>query len=882
MTGERLVTEVGRLVRELSEHAADGGRLRERASELVAGWSAIGAEARRAEFEGLRRVADAVADAIAVWERGGPVGERASAAMLRILEIVRLGAIESPDRWPEWSRRSRTELIGLVAALALAPAAPGQPTQAGKPTTTTRSEVASVEPDLLALFVAEVDGAAPRLQELVLALEAGGDEAREGEEAMRIAHSLKGAARIVGLGDLVATLHAAEDTLTAAQRGRSLGPDETQALLRMVDLLSELTRVPVAELPKWLGKRHGTLDEIVAALRRAEGAGGGGTVSQPGPLAPPPSRGAGAETSVGGPAGDARAVRVSADSMSRLLGLAGETVVEARRLGTWSRSTAAVERAQARVGSRAADLRERARLVGDPALITLVDQLAQDVGTVTRLLTSAQASAGQGLERLLDAGERLYVESLRARQRPFAQLLPSMRRQVRDAARALGKNAKLEVSGGATLVDGDVLAAVEPMLHHLLVNALDHGLEPETLRIERGKPAHGTIRVDLKHARGQLSLVVADDGGGIDHERIRKTVIARQLVDELTARNLGRAELLEMLFLPGFTTAKDVSVHSGRGVGLDAVRSECVRLGGRIALTSEVGLSTRFELTLPVTRVVVRALLVVIAGETFALPLAHAGRVVHVSPDDIHNSEGRDYVELDGENVGVIRADEVLELGPPVAQEGNLTLVLLGDDAAQYALVVDATRGEDDLVVRPLDPRLGRVPDVAAAALLADGSPTLVLDADDLMLSIEKLSRRRGRTLLRAARATETETRKRVLVVDDSVTVREVQRQLLGARGYDVDVAVDGVEGWAMLRNGEYDLAVVDVDMPRMNGLELTRTIRADAQLARLPVIIVSYKEGDEDRMRGLEVGADQYLAKSSFHGDQLVNAVRALIGDGR
>ncbi len=875
---DRLRTEVERVVGELGVAAADATRLRARTPELLAGWSTLAAEARRAEFEGLRRVADAVADALAAWERGAPIGERAAPAMARILEIVLAGARESPDRWPDWSRRSRTELIGLVAALALGDGSVRDDVTHGvtlRRTPAARADLpAVVEPDLLALFVAEVDGAAPRLQELVLSLEAGGDPAREGEEAMRIAHSLKGAARIVGLGDLVASLHAAEDTLTAAQRGRPLSPGEIQALLRLVDLLAELTRVPGAELPAWLAKRHGTVEEVFVALRRSEGA-----TAQVSPSASARS-GTGAGTSAPGSVGaDPRALRVSADSISRLLGLAGETVVEARRLAAWSRSTAAVERAQLRVVARTADLRERARTWGDPGAVTLIDQLAHDLAVVTRQLADAQASAGHGLERLLDAGERLYVESLGARQRPFAQLLPSMRRQVRDAARALGKNAKLEVTGGATLVDGDVLASVEPMLHHLLVNALDHGLEPEVERARRGKPPQGTIRVDLTHARGQLSLVVMDDGAGIDHERIRATVIARQLVDELTARNLGRAELVEMLFLPGFSTAKDVSVHSGRGVGLDAVRTECARLGGRIALTSEAEKFTRFELTLPVTRVVVRALLVVIADETFALPLANAGRVVRVSPRDVHNAEGRDYVELDGENVGVIRADEVLELGPPRAQAGDLTLVLLGDEGARYGLVVDGTRGEDDLVVRPLDPRLGRVPDVAAAALLADGSPTLVLDADDLMHSIEKLSRRRGRTLQRAARSTERGAQKRILVVDDSVTVREVQRQLLGARGYLVDVAVDGVEGWAMLRNGQYDLAVVDVDMPRMSGLELTRTIRADARLARLPVIIVSYKEGDEDRMRGLEVGADHYLAKSSFHDDQLANAVRSLIG---
>jgi len=617
------------------------------------------------------------------------------------------------------------------------------------------------------------------------------------------------------------------------------------------------------------------LDQVQARLRVT------------GPATTPAATRAGSEITQAGSSGDARgdasALRVSADAMSRLLGMAGETVVEARRLGAWARSTSNVARAQSRVTARAADVRARARSIGDASLLGLVDSLLGDLDTVSSLLDEAHTVSSQGLARLLDSGERLYLESLRARQRPLAQLVPSMRRQVRDAAVALGKNAKLEVTGAATLVDGDVLAGLEPMLHHLLTNAIDHGLEPAATRGERGKPAQGTIRVELRHARGQLALSVSDDGGGVDHERIRATVIRRSLLDEVTARSLGRQELIEMLFLPGFSTRGDVSVHSGRGVGLDAVRTECTKLGGRIAIVSEPGKFTRFDLTLPMTRVVVRALLISVGGETYALPLAHAGRVVRVSANDVHSAEGRDYVELDGENVGVIRADELLELNQVPASSTDVTLVLLGEEGSRYGLVVDATRGEDDLVVRPLDARLGRVPDVAATALLADGSPTLVLDVDDMMLSIEKISQRRGRTLLRAAASPAGSlAQKHVLVVDDSITVREVQRQLLTARGYRVDVAVDGVEGWAMLRNGSYDAAVVDVDMPRMNGLELVRTIRQDERLSRLPVIIVSYKEGDDDRLRGLEVGADLYLSKSSFHDDQLANAVRQLVGESR
>ena len=730
-----------------------------------------------------------------------------------------------------------------------------------------------VDSDLIALFVVEVDTAAPRLQELVLSIEADGAGPSDAEDAMRIAHSLKGAARIVGLTEIVATLHAAEDALSSAQGGRALSPAEIQALLRLVDLLVELTRVSVSDFARWLARKRGALEEVQGVLRRSNEPRVATVV-----VKHPPER---ESVPVPSATPEARALRLSADSVSRLLGLAGETVVEARRLHAWSRSTAAVERAHAHVVARASDVRNRARSNDDSGLASLVDQLVADVEAANRLLAEARDGATQGLQRLLDAGERLYHESLRARQRPFAQVLVSIRRHVRDTARALGKSAKLDVAGAATPVDGDVLGPVEAILQHLITNALDHGLEAPAARAELGKPTQGTVAVELRHARGQLSLHVTDDGRGIDHEKIRAAVIAKGLIDEVTARSLGRAELLEMLFLPGFSTAKELSVHSGRGVGLDAVRSECARIGGRVSIVSEVGKFTRFELTLPVTRVVVRALLVRIAGDVYALPLAHAGRVVRIAMADVHNSEGRDYVEFDGENVGVIRADEVLEVGRSLERPEHLTLVLLGEWGARYGLAVDAALGEDDLVVRPLDPRLGRVADVGAAALLADGSPTLVLDVADLLLSMEKFSRRRGATLLRGVAAPPNGVgRKRVLVVDDSMTVRAVQRQLLTSRGYEVDEAADGVEAWSMLRARAYHVAVVDVDMPRMNGLELVRAVRADRRLARLPVVIVSYKEGEEDRARGIEAGANQYLAKGSFHDEQLAKAVRALIGE--
>jgi two-component system, chemotaxis family, sensor histidine kinase and response regulator WspE len=293
-----------------------------------------------------------------------------------------------------------------------------------------------------------------------------------------------------------------------------------------------------------------------------------------------------------------------------------------------------------------------------------------------------------------------------------------------------------------------------------------------------------------------------------------------------------------------------------------------------------------------VTRSVLRALVVAIAGEAYAVPLARAQRVVAIDPAAVRMVEGRAYTPVDGENVALVPAREVLEVDGSQAgllpfagraaggTNGAIAAVVVGEPGQRFALEVDAFHGEHDLVVRPLDARLGKVPDVAAASTLSDGTPVLILDVEDLVRSIDALVSGGRLTRARRAAAGAVERRaKRVLVVEDSLTVRELERRLLEGEGYAVDVAVDGMEGWNAVRLGDYDLVLTDVDMPRLNGIELVRRIKADARLRTLPVVIVSYKDRDEDRLRGLEAGADHYVTKSSFQDETLAHLVRDLLG---
>jgi two-component system sensor histidine kinase and response regulator WspE len=251
-----------------------------------------------------------------------------------------------------------------------------------------------------------------------------------------------------------------------------------------------------------------------------------------------------------------------------------------------------------------------------------------------------------------------------------------------------------------------------------------------------------------------------------------------------------------------------------------------------------------------------------------------------VERSEISVMENRQYFTMDKKNIGLIAAHQVLELPKLPARSGSLPVVVVSDQSNSYGLVVDKFLGERDLVVRPLDPRLGKVQDIGAVALMGDGSPILIVDISDLVHSINSLLNTKRLTKVGVDdKATITDQRKRVLVVDDSITVREMERKLLQNRGYTVDVAVDGMDGWNAVRTKHYDLVVSDIDMPRMNGIELVKQIKSHSRFHSIPVIIVSYREHEDDLIQGLEAGADYYLTKSSFHDDALVDAAMNLIG---
>ncbi len=673
------------------------------------------------------------------------------------------------------------------------------------------------------LFRLEAETQVAVLTSGLLALERDATDPRQLEELMRAAHSLKGAARIVGLDAAVRVAHHMEDCFVAAQEGKlTLGRAQTDRLLQGVDLLTRFAQTPESDLGVWEGARSGEITAFVAGLTavlRGEPAAApvpaGGT--HPAPMSSPPGEnhspargddshgqdshspghkngfparqnGSAPATKAPDPApkdAPERVLRVAADSLNRLLGLAGESLVESRWLPPYADNLLRTRRRQGDLASLLEDLRASLASVPlDERQRSRLDEACRESAACAQTLSASHEELEGFVRRSANLSGRLYREAQLSRMRPFADHAQGFPRFVRDTAGSLGKEAHLAIVGAKTQVDRDILEKLEAPLTHLLRNALDHGLESPAERTAAGKPAEGTLTLEARHSAGMLIVTLSDDGRGIDAENLREAIVRKRLTTAETAAKMSEEELLEFLFLPGFSTRDQVTELSGRGVGLDVVRSMVREVRGSVRLTSQAGRGTRCALHLPLTLSVMRALLVEIGGEPYALPLSRIARTLKVPREEIGTLEGRQHFALDGQAVGLVAAHRILELDPPAATPDELPVVVLGENGRRIGLAVGQFLGERELVVQTLDPRLGKLRNISAGAILADRAPVLIVDVDDLLRSVETLASgsRLGEVRFGATAPDEPQRRRqRVLVVDDSLTVRELERKLLTA-----------------------------------------------------------------------------------------------------
>lgn len=642
----------------------------------------------------------------------------------------------------------------------------------------------------------------------------------EGDEetarrARRELHALKGASNMMRLKDLAAVFHDAEGLLGPVVPGAS------QRLLETIDRV------------------HSRVDALGAGDSQPAPGGPGET---PGEAAaePPFARDGGGEPS-------AVEVRVPAATVSELADRSLRLRLLAVGLGT------TVERV-----FQLARLAERGLADRDPR------QVLASISTSLRQLAFDWESGQRNLHQLADA----QLEALlRLQVQPLRPYLLGLGRHARDLARSLDKEVEVEVLAGSSQLDRRIVEALREVFLHLVRNAVDHGVESPEARESRGKRRAGRLRLEATTEGGRVRVSVSDDGSGIDPAAVASAASGRGLMPADEATRLAPADALQLLFLPGFSTRGRAGEVSGRGIGLDAVAEAVRGLGGDLAIRSAVGEGTTVTLDLPVARSADRVLVCTVGQAQVALPAAVVHGFERADGRTLVHQGGRSLLEARGGLVPVQAVGRLL--GAEIPAEAVLVACEVG--GTRLDVLVDDVVGEEEVLLRPLAPFAGLPPCFDSVALLSTGRPVAVLAphllrvTEEPQTEVSEPSRRRGPL--------------RLLLVDDSQVTLEMLKQLLEAAGFVVTAVGSAGDALALLGAQEFDCLLTDVEMPGMDGLELTRTLRDTPEHANLPVVVVSTRDRPQDHVAGLEAGADAYVAKQHLDARELVTLIRRVGG---
>jgi two-component system, chemotaxis family, sensor kinase CheA len=473
--------------------------------------------------------------------------------------------------------------------------------------------------------------------------------------------------------------------------------------------------------------------------------------------------------------------------------------------------------------------------------------------------------------------DNLLADMKKAMMFPFSSLLEAFPKIVRDLSRDRGKEIDLVIKGEEIEIDRRILEEMKDPLIHLVRNCIDHGIEKPEDRESKKKRRRGTVTIRIAPRDDKAEIVVSDDGAGIRPSLLRMALVRAGTLTAERAQALSDAELLPFVFHSGVSTSPIITDVSGHGLGLAIVKEKVEKLGGTVGLETTPDAGTTFRLVLPLSVATFRGILVRIGDRLFVLPATHVERAVRLKGEQIKTVENRETVELSGVAVALERLEIPLELpAPPGPPSGPMQAVVATAGELKIAFLVDEVLGEQEVLLKGLGPQLSRVRNVAGATVLGSGKVAPILNVPDLIKSASKLGGRPSAGS-GAVEATAPAPRRKVLVVEDSITSRTLLKTILESGGYEVSTAVDGLDGFTQLKGGAFDLVVSDVDMPRMNGFELTARIRKDAALGELPVVLVTALGTAEDREKGIDAGANAYIVKSSFDQSNLLEVVRRL-----
>jgi two-component system chemotaxis sensor kinase CheA/two-component system sensor histidine kinase and response regulator WspE len=694
-----------------------------------------------------------------------------------------------------------------------------------------------------------------KISSALLALERSDAGGEVREELSRELHTLKGEARMMGFTGISAVVHAAEGLLKAC--GGAPTRAQAQALLETGDAVLAMLDQPAGPGPAaeaLVARLNGLAGPASATPAPAEA--GGGALRTPARLE---LRGDRTQASI----------RVDVDRLDEIAAIAGDVLVEGARANRRARDLDGLFARWNRISDRVVALAERLRHEGTGDRLS--EQLEGDVHLLrsdTFRFSRIHSEAVQGAR----AQFALLAERVgSARLIPLSGVLAGFPRAAREMAHEQGKELDCEVSGGETGVDKAILLSLNDPLVHLVRNAIDHGAETPAERAAAGKPPVGRLTITARSDGDLLALVVEDDGRGIDPQRVRDAAQARGLIVEPQAAGLSARATLELIFLPGFSTLERAGETSGRGVGLDVVRRKVTALGGSVTVESEPGRWTRFTLRLPQSLSLMKVLLVRVDDDVYGLPAVDVDGVGRLDPAEVADVAGIRAVRYRDRLLPLVALGPLLSLnGGPRHPRPTVAYVMHGGEGA--AVVVDGLHGEREVAVKAPGAFLKGMRFVTGAAALEDGRVALLLSTPDLITAARRLA-------APAAPRGRERRRLRVLLVDDSAIARESEASLLRSLGHEVEEAVDGEDGWQRLQRGAFHLLITDVQMPVLDGIDLTRRVKATARFHKLPILILSSLSAAEERRRGVDAGADAYLVKGELDPEVLAGAMERLCG---
>ena len=694
------------------------------------------------------------------------------------------------------------------------------------------------------------------------------------EAVFRSVHSLKGSGRVVGYSLIEYVCQALEECLSQLRTTRILPGREVLDLLQETsDTVMKILTAPdpnapptalkatVLTLRQRLETVLGTMNS--SSVTAAEPAEKSVTSSPPTPDLPC----AGRETN--NPKIEVETVRIPVDRLDRLLAQAEEMIFiklvlrqHLHRLKTFGQDLEEFRNYLPHSGVAAAErspLRSLARIEGRI--------------TAHRRASGEDFRLASGMiENLIADAKNLFLFPLSSLQEPLGRL-------SRDLARELGKEVDFQFLGGEVELDRRIIQELKDPLIHILRNALDHGVETPGERLAVGKLPRATVRISAAIIEnGRVEIVVSDDGQGIDLPQVKAAAAAEGHLGEDAAGMLDAEQTLQLIFRSGISTRTQVTTISGRGLGMAIVEERLDKLGGDVAVTTTPGGGTEFRLTVPVSLATIRGIQLRVGDRRFAIPTNQVRKVCRLPESAVKTVETRETVLFEERTVPIVSVAAILGLPGSGSSGGFRTAMIIGDGDRQVAFEVDEIVSEEELLVKGLGSLLKRVPHISGATVLGTGMVVPILNAGDLFKSAAG-----GRVHFTAVRDEPTVTpqehrARRILVVDDSITSRTLLKNVLESYGYEVRTACDGSDALSLLQTEEFDLVSSDVEMPQMDGFELTSRIRASERLARMPVVLVTGLESAEHKKKGIDAGADAYIVKSSFDQSNLLDIIRKLL----